>query len=384
MGFTLDDAFIETQNEYKLKLLAGANGCGNAISWVHMIEDTTMIQQFWGKELAVTTGLGFQNHDSLLHFIQLLIKHHSVGVIINVGRYIHEIPQDIIDYCDEQDFPLLTMPWEVHMADLIRDFSIRCLSAEKEDKQISKYFKDVFTNAKLLDESKNKLVEAFDVEGSFQIVLISLEGDDELSFIERKRIASQLEICFEKIRSPYSFFWYDQHFVLVVNNLPEEDLENIVYAMYRRAKKRIAEYPIHIGMSDSVRDFSNVIKVYKRAYAALRMAVQFQYETVFFREMGIYQLLFLIEDQAVLKNMHDELLQPLIQYDQQHHGELENTLYEFLLNDGNQLAMSKKLFMHRNTINYRMTKIKELLCCDLNTFEERLPYMLAFYEKKMF
>ena len=83
MGFTIEDALIQTQKQYRLKLLAGQEGCGNAMSWVHMIEDTKIIQQLWGKELAVTTGLGFQSQEALLEFIKCLVKYHSVGLIIN-------------------------------------------------------------------------------------------------------------------------------------------------------------------------------------------------------------------------------------------------------------------------------------------------------------
>ena len=78
MGFTIEDALIQNQEQYQLKLLAGHGGCSNTMSWVHMIEDTTIIQQLWGKELAVTTGLGFQNHDALFELIKCLIKYHSV------------------------------------------------------------------------------------------------------------------------------------------------------------------------------------------------------------------------------------------------------------------------------------------------------------------
>ena len=45
--------------------------------------------------------------------------------------------------------------------------------------------------------------------------------------------------------------------------------------------------------------------------------------------------------------------------------------------------MAKNLYMHRNTINYRMIKIKELLNCQLETFDEKMSYMLALYIKKM-
>ena len=137
MGFTIDDALTQTASQYKLKLLAGKNGCANAISWVHMIEDMTIIKQLWGKELAVSTGLGFQKEGTLLEFVKKLVKYHSVGLIINTGMYIHHIPKDVIDYCDEHSLPLLTMPWEISLADLIRDYSMRCLDSQREDRHIS-------------------------------------------------------------------------------------------------------------------------------------------------------------------------------------------------------------------------------------------------------
>ena len=45
MGFTIEDAIAQTGKQYQLQLLAGQKGCANSISWVHMIEDTTIIQQ---------------------------------------------------------------------------------------------------------------------------------------------------------------------------------------------------------------------------------------------------------------------------------------------------------------------------------------------------
>ncbi|MEG0365685.1 MAG: PucR family transcriptional regulator ligand-binding domain-containing protein [Coprobacillus sp.] len=383
MGFSIEDALVETNNQYKLTLLAGKNGCANVISWVHMIEDTTIIQQLWGKELAVTTGLGFQSHDSLLHFIECLVKYHSVGLIINTGKYIFDIPQDIIDYCNEQDFPLLTSPWEVHMADLIKDFSMRCLSSEKEDRQISKSFIRAFLNPKLIEEIRYDLTTAFDIDGYFQVLFIHISGVDELDTIGRRRLTFQLELYFEKIECYYSSFWFDGYFVLVVNNLSEKRLHEVVSKMYERAKKRISDRYIYIGIGTRVKDFRNIIKSYKRSLSAVNMAVQFEQPIVDFNDMGIYQVLFSIDDKEILQNMYEQFLTPLIEYDNKHHGELEMTLYYYLKCDGSPQLMSKQLYMHRNTINYRLIKIKELLNNDLSTYEEKFPFMLAFYIKNI-
>ena len=383
MGFTLADALNQSQEQYHLKLLAGQEGCSNAISWVHMIEDTTIIQQLWGKELVVTTGHGFQSEEELFMLIKYLIKYNSVGLIINIGKYIFEIPSAIIDYCNEQEFPLLTIPWEVHLADLIKDFCMRCLYSEKEDRELSKLFQEILTNNQIVEEARPQLMSAFDVDGNFQVVLISVEGSDNFNAIERRKIAFQIELCFEKIDSSYAFFWYDGYFVLIVNNLKADELKVIIDKMHKRAKKRIDDKRVYLGIGSQMKDLGQVYLSYKRAKAAILMAMQFELPIVFFVDMGVYQILFSIEDKQILIEMYHRLLQPLIDYDQKHHGELEKTLFYYLIYGESQITMAKNLYMHRNTINYRMNKIKELLNCQLDTFEEKVPYMLSYYIKKV-
>lgn len=383
MGFTLADALNQSQEQYHLKLLAGQEGCSNAISWVHMIEDTTIIQQLWGKELVVTTGHGFQSEEELFMLIKYLIKYNSVGLIINIGKYIFEIPSAIIDYCNEQEFPLLTIPWEVHLADLIKDFCMRCLYLEKEDRELSKLFQEILTNNQIVEEARPQLMSAFDVDGNFQVVLISVEGSDNFNAIERRKIAFQIELCFEKIDSSYAFFWYDGYFVLIVNNLKADELKVIIDKMHKRAKKRIDDKRVYLGIGSQMKDLGQVYLSYKRAKAAILMAMQFELPIVFFEDMGVYQILFSIEDKQILIEMYHRLLQPLIDYDQKHHGELEKTLFYYLIYGESQITIAKNLYMHRNTINYRMNKIKELLNCQLDTFEEKVPYMLSYYIKKV-
>lgn len=382
MGFTIDDALIQTGEQYKLTLLAGKNGCGNAINWVHMIEDDRIIQQLWGKELVVTTGLGFQDEESLMHLVQLLVKHHCVGLLVNTGKYIFSIPQYIIDYCEEQDLPLLTTPWEIYLADIIKDYSMRCIASDRQDRQISRYFKQAFLNPDEIEETRHQLSESFDVDGNFQIIMIDIEHSENFDTIERQHISVILEICFEKVECNYSFFWYNGYFVLIVNNLDEDELDIIVDQMYKRTQRRM-NYQIHIGISTQMKDFRNIYLMYKRARAAVQMASTFHEPILFFDAMGVYQILFSIDDTKILSNMYHQLLNPLLEYDKQHKSELIETFYQYLIHDGNQLEMSKDLFMHRNTINYRMNKIKEILNNDLSSFESKISYMIAFYIKNM-
>lgn len=102
MSFTIEDMMLTSEKRYEMKFLAGKNGWANSISWVHLLEDTTIIQNFWGKEVAVTTGLGFPEKEDWMRLARKLNRYHASGLIINVGQYIREIPEELMAYCDER------------------------------------------------------------------------------------------------------------------------------------------------------------------------------------------------------------------------------------------------------------------------------------------
>ena len=121
MGFTIEDMLVVAQNRYKMKMVAGNGGWSNSISWILMIEDMTILQNFAGKDLAVTTGLGFRQPGQQLELVKELSSLGASGLIINTGMYIMEIPEKVRTFCDENDFPLMTVPWDIPLFDMIKD-----------------------------------------------------------------------------------------------------------------------------------------------------------------------------------------------------------------------------------------------------------------------
>ena len=78
----------------------------------------------------------------------------------------------------------------------------------------------------------------------------------------------------------------------------------------------------------------------------------------------------------------DNLLQPLLAYDQAHDADLLATLESYLEQDGNVSATAKVLFLHRNTMISRLHKIKELLQMELNNSQEILLLKLALLARQ--
>ena len=78
----------------------------------------------------------------------------------------------------------------------------------------------------------------------------------------------------------------------------------------------------------------------------------------------------------------DNLLQPLIAYDQAHDANLLATLSAYLEQEGNVSATAKTLFLHRNTMIGRLHKIKELLQLELTDSRENLLLKLALLARQ--
>ena len=383
MGFTIEDMLVVSQDRYKMQMIAGRGGWSNSISWLLMLEDFTIIQNLSGKELAVTTGLGFQTEESMLELVKELHAHNTAGLLINTGYYITEIPQSVKDYCDANDYPLLTVPWEVFLVELIKDMSIRIFVQSATDEQISEALIHAIEQPEAQDLYTRDLLPHFDLDGMFQAALVYTGDLDRMDTVERKRIAYRMQLYLTNLTHNGHFFYYASCFVIIMNAIEEEECRQILESFADRVRSKMSDRRVYIGVSDQVKDIQNLHLAYKRARAAVVMAVKRETGMQYFDQMGLYRMLYLVEDRALLRDLSDKPLAPLIEYDREHNGEYLMTLESYLRNGGSIKAMSEELYIHRNTILYRMANIKKMLGCRLETPDERLVYMVACMIREM-
>lgn len=383
MGFTIQDMMIASEERYRMKYLAGKDGWSNSISWVHLVEDTTIIRHFWGKELAVTTGLGFPTEEAMMELVSHLVQRHAAGLIVNTGNYIEKLPDSLLAYCEENHLPLLTVPWEIHLSDMMKDFSIRIFVQESTDEEVANALIAAVEQPDNQDAYRKKLLPHFDVDGTFQVMLIASEGLDSMDTVDRRRLSYRLQMYLEQITHNGSFFYYNSFFVLVVNAIRQELLIELGEGMLKRAHKRMPDRPFYVGIGSLVTDIENLAVSYRRAEAAARMAMRTKTTLLQFDEMGMYRLLYSCTDTGLLAQIQRETLSVLEEHDRRHNSNYVETLQSYLEFDGSIQAMAQSMFTHRNTIIYRMNNIKKLLGTELATPAERLPYQIAFYIRGM-
>jgi DNA-binding PucR family transcriptional regulator len=81
--------------------------------------------------------------------------------------------------------------------------------------------------------------------------------------------------------------------------------------------------------------------------------------------------------------MTGDLLHPalgiLSRYDAIHKSDLFHTLYIFLSNERNVVATAKCLFIHRNSLLYRLQRIERLISADLEDVNVRMYLLLSYH-----
>jgi len=128
---------------------------------------------------------------------------------------------------------------------------------------------------------------------------------------------------------------------------------------------------INIGIGRYYESIENLPKSYKEALEALNLGKKIvgSGKVIHFNDLGIYKLLLDVSDKNQLKDFALNYLQPLIKQDEQHGTELIATLEAYLRNDKKICKTAKELFVHRNTIRYRIKKISDILGIDMSDGE---------------
>src|SRR5699024_10170882 len=73
-------------------------------------------------ELILTTGMGYEHEpEKLFEFTKEVYDSGASALAIALGRYIFELPHNIIDFAEKNHFVIIELPWEIRFADIQRE-----------------------------------------------------------------------------------------------------------------------------------------------------------------------------------------------------------------------------------------------------------------------
>ncbi|WP_110926573.1 PucR family transcriptional regulator [Bacillus massiliglaciei] len=104
------------------EVLAGAAGVHRYVKWVHCAEVIQISHLLNGRELILTTGLGWKDsEEAFLSFFEQLLASEASGLCLEMGTYTTNIPQKVIDLANEYGFPIILFHQEVPFVEITQD-----------------------------------------------------------------------------------------------------------------------------------------------------------------------------------------------------------------------------------------------------------------------
>lgn len=129
------------------------------------------------------------------------------------------------------------------------------------------------------------------------------------------------------------------------------------------------------GIGDPVPSLAEFCRSYSQALRTVDLASRICDERI--ATYRRYILCELIYDSPNAKLALIQRIKPLLAYDEEHNTQLLYTLETYFNNCQNSVKTSKALFIHRNTLLYRLDRIAEILDLNYNDSEQMLTFQLA-------
>ncbi len=266
---------------------------------------------------------------------------------------------------------------------------------DKESKNQLKIMKILIESALLKKQmSKEELIEKIlkseiyekEIEKKAEILNIEINKKRVVILIKTKVEESKIVKNFLKKNLNQEDFLIElenEKFV-ILKTIKEQEKEQKILEYLKELNKTLKEkikIEINIAVGNFVENLKKIENSFKEATLALEIKQIFQNsdDIIFYNNIGIERIIyklpisiceiFLAEvlKKKKIKNLNEEIL---------------FTINSFFDNNLNISETSRKLFIHRNTLVYRLEKIKNLTGLDLRNFEDAIKFKLALLIQK--
>ncbi len=383
MAVTLDKLYISIEEKYNMKLVAGKDGLKNVIRWVHMVEDSEVPNFLHGNELIFTTGIGrLDTADKILEFVQGLQKHNAAGLVMNLGPYIKKVPTVVVDYCERNGFPLFTLPWEVKIIDITYDMCRMIIENEKSEISATEAFKAIISGERITDEYTDALKKmGFHSKNKYRVAVMDFMLKDKKvteTFVGNNHI--RLWKLLSRTAATTAMFVMHHRLVVVKQNCGDAQIKRMSDTIQKSIDA--GNMTLVMGVSDEKSGPEAVNSLYKQARAAYYTACSKSTGLEYYENIGLNQLIFGVEDKEILKSFVNRQLAPLIDYDVENNTDYVETFKDYLESYSSVKTVSEKSHVHRNTINYKIKQIREILGGELDA-EAKAEFLIAYKIKDL-
>ncbi len=313
-----------------ITLIAGEGGLANIVTWVHMAETVEASDFLDGSQLAITTGIGLKSRDEIISLLKAFYEKNVAGVIINLGPFIEEVPEEARQFCDENNLPLYVVPWKEHLAEIMH---ICCYVLTKEEQRMLET-SAAFKNAIFFPKQEELYVvplsqRSFRVKWNYSITVMKIRTPAKNKEKRTDALCWTIEKMIKHDNKNFAVFVNEMEIILIFANITEDELLEEVKKVQINVKRLLNEgEKLYMGVGRLTKSVRCIYKSYNQAKSIQRLQARgkIQDDKIFYTSLGIYRLLMGIEDREIMKEYYSNTLKPLTDYDAVNSTDLCSTL----------------------------------------------------------
>ena len=345
-------------------VVAGKNGLNNEVKRINFTDcpfpddilDCGLVEK--GDLFINSLYIAKEDDEKLLEFFKYFVICESAGTFI-ITEFLSSLPQNIIDFCNKYNLPAVFVDPKVPYATIIKDTMEMVLVDQwntinemKVDKLLDKNITkdEIIKLARFLNKNFKKY---------YACAFINLSS---LSADKIKLINSIL-----KNNQDFNIITYNSGIFIIINFDKIRTFDTVIPYIESIVNNYISKYKI--GVSNIFSDIEKFDECIHQSLSAYDISHIINNTTVYYKNLNIYKLLYPIKDNDYLKDFYNDIIVPLINYDNDYKSDLINTIERYLENDGDYKKTAADLNQHENTVRYRILKAKKILDMENNNFK---------------
>lgn len=381
-----------------MKLIAGESGVQRNIRWIYFADCTQCLEGsvsiselIHGEEIVVVTNLSITDNDELLlEMIDEMDKKNIAALVINEGQ----ISQRIKERCNELKLPLFELAVSLHLIDFSQ---IVCrVLVEEEGNQVSRerilasiLYSD---NLNVEDIIEQASFLGVNLSGRYRAAVVvwnsknGMSSDENIaegeSIARRKRVKKWFSNAFKAygLKNVMIHSRADAFVIMFPADFFSKDLLVSILSSVMTQITRSFNIDVRIGIGTAY-EYINEFKLsYQEAKNALKISKMVKQDTqiYFYDDLDLYSFIAQVTNGKFLDDYVEHKIGKLLEIDRTQEGNLVETLEAYLDHNCNANATAEYLYIHRNTMRYRLDKIRHTLNADFNNLSDCIEFKLAF------
>ena len=276
------------------------------------------------------------------------------------------------------------------------------ISVKRISRILALEMKNTMTFKKILRKYKDKFVQDWifnNFDSELDIIIAAQTYGYELSAAKQYRVSvininnkqhnaaflqrdvSIIHSIIMNLDAKIAFTIHNGKLILVFESDMEDEAANFPHLSYLidRLKYVLEKENMSFCISRPV-EAREVPSAYLQAKRISEISVRCNITDPFIKDeqLGILSLLSMLPEDSSVLQYRDKLLGPLQKYDADSHSNLLETLQVYLDTKCNAKATAEKMYIHYNTIAYRLDKIRSIIGMDIDDAETRLQLQIAY------